>query len=400
MRSREGRKGRRGRQGRTAPPLLSLLFIGPPRARAGTDAAPTPGGEDKNSRRQRARARRATPPMGMGVKQVLVRRRLLDEDEDGGSSTGSAREEVLLDHSPSPPPMSSCGRYLLHRVCRFDTLAGVAIKYGVEVTDVKRANGLTTDLQMFAHKTLRVPLHGRHPPAAAATSPPSSSPDRYRAREWTMRRPPKNAASLDPFLKPPRSTVSPSMSLLQGYYGLTPTPKENPTNEGTEMTTYIRGHHRKARSLFSSFALENGDANRETDDAEKPIRRRQKADVELTAREDNGGSLLARTGQGLAMRPKSGSRADMNSSQQDLLVTWMPSYGDGLHAVKKSSSTPEFQDSDSISIASVWLKSKWNLKPDAFTLTLPLPLFDGIPKPLFDSIPNSIAAWRNKAAKD
>ena len=74
--------------------------------------------------------------MGMGVKQVLVRRRLLDdddEDEDGGSSTGSAREEVLLDHSPSPPPMSSCGRYLLHRVCRFDTLAGVAIKYGVEV---------------------------------------------------------------------------------------------------------------------------------------------------------------------------------------------------------------------------------------------------------------------------
>jgi len=174
------------------------------------------------------------------------------------------------------------------------------------------------------------------------------------------------------------------------------------------MTTYIRGQHRKARSLSSSFALENGDANRETDDAEKPIRRRQKADVELTTREDSGGSLLARAGQGLAMRPKSGSRADMNSSQQDLLVTWMPSYGDGLHAVKKSSSTPEFQDSDSISIASVWLKSKWNLKPDAFTLALPLPLFDGIPKPLFDSfpkplldnIPNSIAAWRNKAAKD
>ena len=160
------------------------------------------------------------------------------------------------------------------------------------------------------------------------------------------------------------------------------------------------GHHRKARSLFSSFALENGDANRETDDAEKPIRRRQKADVELTAREDNGGSLLARTGQGLAMRPKSGSRADMNSSQQDLLAEWMPSYGDGLHAVKKSSSTPEFQDSDSISIASVWLKSKWNLKPDAFTLTLPLPLFDGIPKPLLNNIPNSIAAWRNKAAED
>ena len=56
----------------------------------------------------------------MGVKQVLVRPRYGDED--------------VVDQSP-PPPMSSssCGRYLLHRVCRFDTLAGVAIKYGVEV---------------------------------------------------------------------------------------------------------------------------------------------------------------------------------------------------------------------------------------------------------------------------
>ncbi|KAF8780357.1 hypothetical protein HU200_001466 [Digitaria exilis] len=269
-----------------------------------------------------------------------------DDDDSGSSSTGSAaREEVVLDHSSSsPPPVSSCGRYLLHRVCRFDTLAGVAIKYGVEVADVKRANGLTTDLQMFAHKTLRVPLHGRHPPAA--TPSPSSSPSHAHR---TRSRP---------------------------------------------------GHHRKARSLSSSFSLENGDANWETEDAEKPIRRRQKADVELTTREDNGGSLLARGGQGLAMRPKSGGRADMNSSQQDLLATWMPSYGDGLQTVKKSSSNPEFQDSDSISIASVWLKSKWNLKPEAFTLTLPLPLFDGIPKPLLDTIPNSIAAWRNKAAKD
>ncbi|CAN6308327.1 unnamed protein product [Urochloa humidicola] len=351
----------------------------------------------------------------VGVKQVLVRPyngyRRHDDDDDSGSSTGSAaREEVLVvDHSSSPPPMSSCGRYVLHRVCRFDTLAGVAIKYGVEVADVKRANGLTTDLQMFAHKTLRVPLHGRHQPAAATISFPSSSPTHAdRAREWATRRLPKNAASFDPFLKPPRSTVSPSMSLLQGYYGLTPAPKGNLTNEGAEMATYTNGHHRKARSLSSSFSLENGDGNWETDDVEKPIRRRQKADVELTTREDNGGGLLARAGQGLAMRPKSGSRADMNSSQQDILGTWMPSYGDGLHAVKKSSSTPEFQDSDSISIASVWLKSKWNLKPDAFTLTLPLPLFDGIskplldsiPKPLLDNIPNSIAAWRNKAAKD
>jgi hypothetical protein len=54
---------------------------------------------------------------------------------------------------------------------RFDSVGWL-----VQVADVKRANGLTTDLQMFAHKTLRVPLHGRHPPAASA--PSSSSPSR------------------------------------------------------------------------------------------------------------------------------------------------------------------------------------------------------------------------------
>ncbi|KAL5209377.1 hypothetical protein ABZP36_005000 [Zizania latifolia] len=320
---------------------------------------------------------------------------------------------VEVEQSASPPPMSSCGRYILHCVCRFDTLAGVAIKYGVEVADVKRVNGLITDLQMFAHKTLRIPLPGRHPPAAAnpshppplpihgdAATPPSSSPhatDRP-PREWTTCRPPKNAA-FDPFQKPPRSTVSQSMSLLQRYYGLAPPPKWDPENEGTEMATYSKGQHRKARSLSTGFSIINGDGTLETDDAEMQIRRRQKADAEFSTREGNDDGVLIKPGPGLALRPKCGNRPDMNNSQQDLVATAVPSYGDGLQAVRKSSSTPEFQDSDN-SIASVWLKSKWSFKPDAFTLPLPILLFDSIPKPLFDSIPKPLAAWRNKAARD
>ncbi|KAL5217354.1 hypothetical protein ABZP36_018038 [Zizania latifolia] len=344
---------------------------------------------------------------------------------------------VEVAQSPSPPPTSSCGRYILHRVCRFDTLAGVAIKYGVEVADVKRVNGLTTDLQMFAHKTLRIPLPGRHPPAAApshspplpihsdAAAPPSSSPlAADRPREWTTRRPPKNAA-LDPFLKPQRSTVSQSLSLLQRYYGLAPPPKGDPENEGTEMATYSKGkpmtvcsdhelrygaqlnheselhpgQHLKARSLSTGFSIVSGDDTLESDDAEKPIRRRQKADAGFSTREGNNGGVLMKAGPGLALRPKCGNRPDLNNSQQDLVATAVPSYGDGLQAVRKSSSTPEFQDSDK-SIASVWLKSKWILKPDAFTLHIPILLFDSIPKPLFDSIPNPLAAWRNKASRD
>jgi hypothetical protein len=90
----------------------------------------------------------------------------------------------------------------------------------------------------------------------------------------------------------------------------------------------------------------------------------------------------------------------MNNSQQDLLAARMVhSYGDGLLAVRKSSSTPEFQDSDN-NISSVWLRSKWNLKPDAFTLPLQILLLDSFPKPLFDNLSKPITAWRNKAARD
>lgn len=34
-----------------------------------------------------------------------------------------------------------------------------------KVADIKRINGLVMDLQMFAHKSLLIPLPGRHPPS-------------------------------------------------------------------------------------------------------------------------------------------------------------------------------------------------------------------------------------------
>lgn len=33
------------------------------------------------------------------------------------------------------------------------------------MADIKRLNGLVTDLQMFALKTLKIPLPGKHPPS-------------------------------------------------------------------------------------------------------------------------------------------------------------------------------------------------------------------------------------------
>ncbi|GKV21302.1 hypothetical protein SLEP1_g31295 [Rubroshorea leprosula] len=75
------------------------------------------------------------------------------------------------ERSPSLPASSfpSPG-FIEHKVSKLDTLAGVAIKYGVEVADIKKMNGLATDLQMFALKSLQIPLPGRHPPSACLSN--------------------------------------------------------------------------------------------------------------------------------------------------------------------------------------------------------------------------------------
>ncbi|OAY63519.1 LysM and putative peptidoglycan-binding domain-containing protein 2 [Ananas comosus] len=189
---------------------------------------------------------------------------------------------------PSSPPSSSssCGGYIEHRVSKMDTLAGVAIKYGVEVADIRRLNSLMTDLQMFARKSLKIPLPGKHPP-----------------------------------------------------------------------------------SPFASEDSANG-------------RRRQKGDSEPLG-------FSRKAGKGLALRPKSGSRPDIDLSQQNLVSLVDPSLIDGLLTVRKSSSTSNLQDSDSSS--SIWSSSKWSLKPDTFAW----PIFDGLPKPA-----KPATARRNKAALD
>lgn len=39
-----------------------------------------------------------------------------------------------------------------------------------QVSDVKKLNGLVSDVQMFALKTLYIPLPGRHPPSPLVTN--------------------------------------------------------------------------------------------------------------------------------------------------------------------------------------------------------------------------------------
>ncbi|KAK6139116.1 hypothetical protein DH2020_003912 [Rehmannia glutinosa] len=372
-------------------------------------------------------------------------------DDDNGemdfidrSAVGSSSPSRSLPISSAAVGVGLNGRvnYILHTVSKFDTLAGVAIKYGVEVADIKRLNGLVTDLQMFALKTLQIPLPGRHPPSPSLCN--SHDPCQ---RPSSSDQTPSNRRHSDLFdsfqsLKLKSSSerkVSPAMSSLQGYYGLRQA-DQKAAAEGFDMAAYRNGgahcvedgpfstpsslshhrlsHHRKSKSVANGLMLANGglldpllsqdaESNSSSDKwIEKLLRRRQNSEADFTSRpkekllkEENSSrsAISALTGKrGLALRPKSATRnVDVESGGPnpiplnlgDSFIT------DTVNGVRKSSSTSSLQDSDNGTLSSIWLTSKWNLKPDfqALSSAAIMPMFDGLPKPM---------SRRNKAALD
>ncbi|CAL9031804.1 unnamed protein product [Prunus brigantina] len=309
--------------------------------------------------------------------------------------------------------------FIEHQVSKMDTLAGVAIKYGVEVADIKRMNGFATDLQMFALKTLKIPLPGRHPP---------SSPLSLRENNTEKSTPCLGQAIvLEPFRsvgsKAPKEKVTPAMSTLQKYYGLR-SPNLRDTAEGMEMAVYrsrsseyfndevlsplSESHPNKSRHSSIDLLAENGAmadytplAEPGNGEGEKSVRRRQKAEVDngtgtperLLKGENSGGSsgFSSSTGNGLAMRQKSASRAVLQSDSESGWLNSIPvGLGDSIMTdemavVRKSSSTSSLKDQESNNTASVWPTSRWSLKQDLqalSTATMARPIFDGLPKPI------------------
>lgn len=312
----------------------------------------------------------------------------------------------------SPSLLTVAGaNFIEHRVSKMDTLAGVAIKYGVEIGDIRRMNGLVTDLQMFAHKSLQIPLPGRHPP-----SPVMANGSTNYSEKTPLHQPRDIVESLQSLkLKPSHRRVSPAMCSLQGYYGLKKSDKSRIPVD-IEMAVYksgktllleddglaqessasdpVHGRLQKTKNLVNGFSPENSDHFEDMNELERSIRRRLKADDEpslhlpeiLLKEESTGGVLTGRAGKGLALRPKPGSRTDLDDGRQNSVSGSDSLTGDVPLSVRKSSSASNLNESDSLS--SIWPTSKWSLKPDAIAR----PIFDGLPKP--------IAAWRNKAALD
>ncbi|KAL1196743.1 F-box protein [Cardamine amara subsp. amara] len=409
-------------------------------------------------RERRSSGRNGTPEYSNGKFRDENGYGFLDRSEicRERSPSRSSPSRILRIPSPtsSPPPSSSSPPfyssnspdrgYIEHRVSKFDTLAGIAIKYGVEVADVKKMNNLVTDLQMFALKSLQIPLPGRHPPSPCLSNGSLNHGEGCSCHEPDS----PNDSNQDVFdsfqslrLKSSEKKVSPAMYSLQGYYGLKPADRtvsdggcfemgnyktetsRNLFNNGDSQ--YLRpfpstntplNHHRKSRSLVNALIEEvNQSPDNSTpqdSNSDKFIRRRQKSEAdfssrtpELVLKEENGssnGGFLSIAGKGLALRSKASSRTNLQAESETGNFNPVPinlmdgSVSDSFSSVRKSSSASSLQDPEGNSnngSLSLWPTSKWSLKPDLLTpAAITSSIFDGLPKPL--------TGRKNKTAMD
>ncbi|KAE8669698.1 Detected protein of confused Function [Hibiscus syriacus] len=360
---------------------------------------------------------------------------------DGSYSKSHNNDSVFEKESDQGLPDSSPrgDGFIEHPVSRFDTLAGVAIKYGVEVADIRKMNGLVTDHQMFALKSIQIPLPGRHLPSPCLSNgfqmPGQSSANRSPARDL----PPDlldSFQSLRPKTTPPR--VSLAMTSLQGFYGLKQT-KINTISDAFEMAVYRKVEvncvgdgpfmkpssacnlplklRRNCRSEANGFFNDNdklrayimspGEAKEGEHDKskDKQLRRRPKSEADFFAHrpakvfDDNtsGRGFSTIASKGLALRSKTGSRSNLLVDNEMEFSPTTTGVGDGyviheLSAVKRSTSTPCLQDPDSCTgLSSIWPASKWSLKPDLQVLST---------TSIFDGLSNPVSGHKNKAALD
>ncbi|KAJ0248732.1 LysM domain-containing protein [Hirschfeldia incana] len=273
---------------------------------------------------------------------------------DWSPPKSSSNSRILRISSPttSPPPSatspvsqncfnSNGAGYIEHRVSKFDTLAGIAIKYGVEVADITKLNGLVTDLQMFALNSLRIPLPGRHPPSRCVSNSSFTHGEDCSEEALSSATNGNLQDVFDPFhslkLKPSETKISPAMDSLQGYYGLKKPRNKRASHPQDSNDHYLTplpptstplNQHRKSRSLVDAVIAE---VNQTTSygynkEVMKPMRRRQKSEADFSwrtptpelvlkeSRNNSSGGFSAIAGKGLALRPKASSRTNLSAA--------------------------------------------------------------------------------------
>lgn len=233
---------------------------------------------------------------------------------------------------------------------------------------------------MFAHKSLQIPLPGRHPPSPTMSNgsvhhreknntPPGQSPGDILHSFQSLRLKPSS-----------KKTISPESTEMSVYKSSRKSLhfKEQISLKTTDSDPpYSR--HRKSQSLLNFISLEKDDISIDITESDKSIRRRSKTDPEPSLRaheillkeESNGGR-----GNGLALRPKPGSRGDSESCGQNFVCGGDSLLADVRVSVRKSPSTANLNEIESGS--AVWPTSKWSLKADIVAR----PIIDGLPKPV------------------
>ncbi|KAF1885008.1 hypothetical protein Lal_00028897 [Lupinus albus] len=300
------------------------------------------------------------------------------------SSSPSFSYSSSSSSSSSPP---STHGYIEHTISKLDTLAGIAIKYGLEVVDIKKMNSLITDHQMFALKTLRIPLHGRHPPSPSLSNgyvylygiKEIALNSQYHKLSLTLRlrcgkldkslhddtcREPFESF-LSPKMKSSGQKLSPvTMKKSISVFEMTMYRKRasNSSENGSHSPTSARtlSHHQKCRSMasgiFKDILESSNDVEAREDESDKwndtfdnNIKDAPEKLLALQENNTSGRFSSSRTRKSLALRQKSGSRTALStdsesSSINPLLIRMGSAFEfDGQSGVRKSSSTSYLQ---------------------------------------------------------
>ncbi|KAG6575718.1 LysM and putative peptidoglycan-binding domain-containing protein 2, partial [Cucurbita argyrosperma subsp. sororia] len=368
-----------------------------------------------------------------------------DENRDCNllhSNGGMNRTQNNMDiDEPSSTDLSSISLfsgvgYIEHPVSKYDTLAGIAIKYGVEVSDIKRMNALVTDHQMFALKSLQIPTPGKFPS-------PHLSKDLDISRNSNCERNATRFMSfnlLDSFqslrikstkLKAPSEahhanipTTSETTAYRKGEFnhgGTTTTTTTHPMLASSHNPHQNR--HRKSRSFADGFHFENVEftdiisapcgAIDSTKGSEKLVRRRQKSMADFSIAADSvfnktyisNGECFSMTTKNLDVRLDGGSRINATSNGVTEVSKLTPILTDdvgggsfmGSNGMmiggRRSSSTCNLQDTEKGNSSSSMWSTSWSLKTDLQALSTAM-----VTKSIFDGLPRSTT--RYKASMD
>ncbi|OIV99591.1 hypothetical protein TanjilG_17401 [Lupinus angustifolius] len=254
--------------------------------------------------------------------------------------------------SSSSSPPSAYG-YIEHTISKLDTLAGIAIKYGLEVADIKKMNSLITDHQIHGNSD-----HNLHDDTC-----------RELLESFLSQKMKSSGQKLSTVTSSGCYETKPTMKKSMSVFEMAMCRKgaSNSSEYGSHlpMSTKTSGHHKKSTTLASEIfksILESSDVveAKEDDESNEWNDTPEKLLAPQNNNTSSGRFSSSRTAKSLALRQKSGSRTILttdseSSSINPLLIRLGSAFGfDGQSSVRKSISTSCLQEQYNSGNSSIW----------------------------------------------